>query len=301
MKIYMSEAYLDFYEVLASRSRLQIIQLLAESDMSVKELAEKIGISSSIITKHVRKLESANIITSSLVNKNGSSHRICKLLNTTYELQGNFTINRGRKYKNFHQISIPVGHFTDLNAQPPCGLAGTEAIIGELDEPKVMWTPERANAQLVWISDGYIEYKIPNYMRESQKLVEIEISGEFGSEAAGYNDDWPSSIRVFLNEMKICKFTTPGDFGEKRGEITPEWWTNNQYGILVVIRINKSGVFVNGEKKSDITTSDFDKNCEFWKLSFNPEPLKENGGGLTIFGEKFGYHPQDIIFKLYYE
>lgn len=63
------------YEALASKVRLQIIQLLSKSKMNIKELATELKLSSAIVTMHVKKLENANIVkTERLGNKKN-----CKL------------------------------------------------------------------------------------------------------------------------------------------------------------------------------------------------------------------------------
>lgn len=301
MKISMNTTSLSYFEALASKTRLEIIRLLSEKDMNIKELANALGISSSIMTKHIRKLENAKIITTNTICKDGSRYKVCTLLNTITEIQPTFKINRGAEPETCYEISIPVGQFTDLFAIPPCGIANEEQMIGDLDDPIRMLAPDRFSAELIWIGEGFIEYTIPNYLREKQTLTALEISGEFGSETAGYNDDWPSHITVKLNEKNICSFTTPGDIGGRRGSLTPDWWRNNQYGILIIIRINKRGVFVNGEKKSNVTISDLNAHCDRWKLRFEVNAPSQDGGGLTIFGKKFGNYAQDLLFQEYYE
>lgn len=300
MKMSMTQEYLPFYKALASQTRLEIIQLLCEKDMNVKDLAEALGISSSIMTKHIRQMEEAKIITTNLVKRDNSLQKICTLLNTSYEINVPFHNNRRDKQAKHHTTHLPVGQFTDFSAEPPCGMASKEKVIGDIDNPNHMMSPERMDAQLIWITGGFIEYKLPNHIRDRRKLKEIEISGEFGSEAPGFNDHWPSNIRVILNGRHICTFTTPGDLGERKGMMTPKWWRNSQYGILVVIRIIDDGVYVNGDRKSTIDINEFDTSCSAWTIRFEVEQMSKRGGGMTIFGEKFGNCPQAIIFKQYF-
>lgn len=300
MKIYMSPEYLPFYEALSSETRLNIIRLLCEKDMNVKELADALGVSSSIMTRHIRKLEEVRIIKTDYAKKEGSRQKVCTLLNTFYEVKVPFQNNRRDQQTESHTTSLPVGYFTDIFAEPPCGMASGDNIIGDLDDPARMMSPERMNAQLIWIANGYIEYKLPNYLRDRLVLSEIELSGEFGSEAPGFCDHWPSKIKVYLNGLPLCTFTTPGDIGENKGLLTPKWWPNCQYGILVVIRITKQGVFVNGEKQSKVGLSDFGTSYSGWTIRFEVEWISEKGGGMTIFGEKFGNCPQGLVFKEYY-
>ncbi len=57
MQLDISNESLPVYEALASSVRLKIIQLLSLNKMSVKELASELGLSSAIVTMHVKKLE----------------------------------------------------------------------------------------------------------------------------------------------------------------------------------------------------------------------------------------------------
>lgn len=300
MNIFMTETYLEFFEALASKTRLKIISLLAIKDMNIKELAEELGLSSAIVTKHIQKLEKTEIISTSLVNKNGSLHKMCILLYTSYEIERPIHKENTDLTKKCYTVNLPVGQFSKIKCIPPCGLASEFAIIGDLDKPRQMISPERYMANLVWFGGGYVEYKLPNYSLEQQKITDIEISAEFGSESVGFCDDWISTIDVYLNNIKICDFTTPGDFGNKRGLLTPLWWENNQYGILIVIKINDSGVYVNGRKIKNVNINDFNNMSEDWSLKFETNKISDHGGGITIFGEKFGNYNQNIVFKQYF-
>lgn len=50
----------------------------------------------------------------------------------------------------------------------------------------------------------------------------------------------------------------PGDFGDKRGKYTPDWWKleGSQYGLLKNFYITNEGSFIDGVKISDVTISD---------------------------------------------
>jgi predicted transcriptional regulator len=58
---------------------------------------------------------------------------------------------------------------------------------------------------------------------------------------------------------------------------------------------------VNGEKKSDITLNDFDTSCSKWVVRFSTGNQTKEGGGLTIFGEKFGNYAQNLVVREYYK
>ena len=103
--------------------------------------------------------------------------------------------------------------------------------------------------------------------------------------------------------MKIAQWTSPGDFGSVRGVFTPDWWYPNwnQYGLLKILVINKSGTFIDGLQVSDISVKDF--NLDYKSvIKFKMEVAEDAAhvGGLTIFGKGFGNYNQDISVRINY-
>jgi len=299
MRIKASEEWLSVYEALASKVRLQIINILAHGPKNIKELADALDLSSAIMTMHVRKLEKAGIICSKRVKSNGGIQKLCSLAIDRLEIDFPKALDSERKY---HEIIIPVGHYTNFNIFPTCGLATKEKVIGYFDDPRYFLDVERVNAKILWFMKGYIEYKIPNYLMTNQELDELEISMELGSEAPGYNNNWPSKLNFYINGKLVGQWTSPGDFGDKRGRFTPAWWSSdiNQYGLLKVLKINQKGSWIDGVKLSNVTLDDL--NIGQNSLDFRIEVSEEDGepGGLTIYGAGFGNYDQDIIVRLYY-
>ena len=123
MKIKISEKHLPVFEALASGVRLKIINLLSQRSMNIKELAQNLSLSSAILTMHIRKLEDAGIIKSERVKINGAIHKICSLDMDLIEIE--FPKNKDSDLKTYEFI-LPVGHYTDFNVTPTCGLATTE-------------------------------------------------------------------------------------------------------------------------------------------------------------------------------
>jgi predicted transcriptional regulator len=298
MLLYVTRENLPFFEALASDTRLDVIRLLSDGDMNIKELAQAVGISSPIMLKHVRKLEEANIIKTRMVSRNGSVSKMCTLLVTEYKFQLPF---RKMNLHECHETHIPVGQYTNIEVYPTCGLVSEKDIIGQLDDPRYFLEPERVNAEAIWFTTGFVEYSIPNYLMPNQRAEEIELSFEISSEAPGFNDEWPSDICISLNGTALCEWTSPGDFGERRGILTPQWWTGNQYGLLKILRISRNGVFLDGEKVRGITLQDvIDPTAKRWILRFEVLPNAVNAGGLTLFGSKFGNYRQGILVRTFY-
>ena len=70
---------MPLYDALASEVRWRIMELIAEQEMSVKDIAAQIKLSPSIVTMHIRKLEQAELIGSRRVRRNGGTHKMCFL------------------------------------------------------------------------------------------------------------------------------------------------------------------------------------------------------------------------------
>ena len=300
MKINATEKSLPVFEALASDVRLKIVGLLAEKAMNIKELAEALHLSSAIITMHVRKLESGNIIKCERTITNRAVQKLCHLAADIIEIK--FPAGNGGS-RQFHEFSVPVGHYTDISAVPTCGLATPEKVIGHFDDPRYFFDPERVNAEILWFTEGYVEYRVPNYLLSVQQPEELEISLELSSEAPGVNSTWPSDITFYINGIMIGMWTSPGDFGGNRGKFTPEWWSLNvgQYGLYKVIRINSEGTFIDGMKTSETKLSDISIRERYWTFRMAVLPDSRHVGGLTVFGRGFGNYSQDILFRLYYK
>ncbi|MFB5678232.1 ArsR/SmtB family transcription factor [Paenibacillus terreus] len=299
MELDISEKSLPVYEALASEVRLNVIRLLADSPMNIRELAEALGLSSAIMTMHVKKLEKAALITTKMLPGRGGVQKVCSLavgsIHITLPLHEQDT-------RQFHQTEISVGHYTDFDIEPTCGLATVEKIIGEFDEPRYFLDSERVNAKILWFGQGHIEYKIPNFLLASQKPEELEITMELSSEAPSTNDNWPSDISFYLNDVKLGVWTSPGDFGDNRGKYTPSWWPDviNQYGLLKRLRVTADGTYMDGNRISDITLDEVVIARKQWKFRIAVSEDAEHIGGVTLFGTGFGNYNQDIVFRLYY-
>lgn len=131
----------------------------------------------------------------------------------------------------------------------------------------------------------------------------LEVSIEMCSEAPHYKNDWPSDITMWINDIEVGTWTSPGDFWGRRGRNNPQWWpdTINQYGLLKYWRVNSTGTYVDDLKLSDKTIDDFNvETNDFISVKFGIKENAKNIGGISIFGKSFGDYPQDIIMKIEY-
>ncbi|KQX67275.1 ArsR/SmtB family transcription factor [Paenibacillus sp. Root444D2] len=290
--------WLPLYEALASDVRLKILELLAEQEMNVKELAHMLELSSAIVTMHVKKLEAGGLIQTALIRKQGGTHKMCKLAISLIEMRLPRPVEQQRV---FDEVAIPVGHYTRFEVHPTCGLATADHVIGQYDDPRFFFEPERMHAKILWFGSGFVEYRIPNYVLPGQPLEEIEISLEIGSEAPGIEANWPSDIHFYVNDVLLGYWTSPGDSGHGRGQLTPAWWPDsiNQYGWLKIIRVTEQGTFLDGQQLSAVSIKDIPMSRNEWTLRLEVPSHATHVGGLTLYGEGFGNYNRDILFRTY--
>lgn len=126
---------------------------------------------------------------------------------------------------------------------------------------------------------------------------------EICSEASGYNETYQSDISFFINDKRLCVYTSPGDFGARYGKFTPDWWykESTKYGLLVTIAVTDKGIWLNGELvNKNITLNDLNlSNGNRILLRIEVEENAKHKGGFNIFGEKFGDYDIPIVFTAY--
>ena len=203
---------------------------------------------------------------------------------------------------NAIEVAMPIGLYTSCEVSAPCGLCSPHGIIGLLDVPGTFLDPERMNAGLIWFTRGFVEYQFPNNARHVGKAVTaLECSLELSSEAPGAPPNWPSDITVAVNGRELGGWTSPGDFGDRRGLYTPDWWKlkGSQYGMLKSFRVTPEGAFVDGVRISSLTPKDLDLSAHHSiRLRIEVKPDARHPGGVNIFGRGFGNYDQDIVLRL---
>ncbi len=297
----LSEAE-EIFKALSTPMRLRIMELIYENDhLSMNDLAETLGLTNSAISLHVSKLESAGLVK---IQTTSGRRGIMKLVRPLYS-RLIVDLAPQSSTRTCYQDDISVGHYTYADVHPTCGLANTNNIIGELDDPRVFSYPERFMAGILWIGWGSVVYNLPNRLRAGQTLTELHISFEISSECPENNDDYPSDIYFEINGIPLGKWISPGDYGLRRGILSPPWWPEllNQYGLLKTLIINNEGTFIDGSHEiSKVTIRDLhiDYNSSI-DLKFSVPRDTANCGGMTLFGSEFGDYSQSIRVKAYYQ
>ena len=284
---------------LASKIRLDILDLLKDKKLNVSDIAKKLGIPQSTVSTNLKFLEEAGLVKVEIASGKKGAQKLCSPCYEEIVFQ--LPSMKREPQENIIEVEMPVGLYTDFKVSPPCGLCSKEKIIGFLDTPSSFHEPGRGMASLLWFERGFVEYKFPNNLPVNKELKKFEVSMELCSEALDIDENWPSDITVWVNSVEVGTWTSPGDFTGKRGKLTPEWWklAGSQYGLLKRWGVSKEGTFVDGVKVSEIKIANLGiKNHTSIKTKIGVKEDAKNVGGLNIFGSSFGNYAQDIVMRL---
>ncbi|MDB5589452.1 MAG: ArsR family transcriptional regulator [Devosia sp.] len=286
---------------LASTIRIRILKLLhVHGPMNGNDIAEKLELPQSTVSTNIQILEEAGLIRTETQKARKGNQKICH--STFDEVLVMFKEDISQQRSNGIEVSMPLGLYTSCEVSAPCGLCSSEGIIGLLDVPDTFLDPERMKTGLIWFTRGYVEYQFPNNAKLAQNKIEsMEFSMELSSEVPGTSADWPSDITLSVNGTEIGTWMSPGDFGDKRGVYTPDWWKlkGSQYGKLKSWRVTHDGSFVDGMKISPISLVDLDlENHHSIRLRIAVKADAKHPGGINIFGKGFGNYDQDIVLRL---
>ncbi|WP_421726054.1 ArsR/SmtB family transcription factor [Bauldia sp.] len=294
----------DVLRGLASTVRVRILGLLHENGaLNVNDISRLLSLPQSTIATNVQVLEKAGLIDTDTVKARKGHQKICSA--RFDEILIRFDVEKANPDDNSVEVAMPLGLYTSCDVTAPCGLCSTEGVIGMLDVPDFFLDPDRVRAALIWFGRGHVEYKFPNNAKLANAAVDtIELSMELSSEVLGTDPDWPSDITVWINNVAVGTWTSPGDYGDKRGAYTPSWWrmSGSQYGKLKKWTIGTDGTLVDGVRVSDVTVGDLDlPNHHSIRVRIGIDPNADHPGGVNIFGRGFGNYDQDIVMRLTFD
>lgn len=294
-----NEKALDVFNALSHVDRLKIIELIDYKEVPISKIKDNLQISAPSLSKHLKILENAGLIQLKYGAKDQWKQKFVSLKTD------NIAIHFPQKlFPDLSKIreTVKIGHFIDFDARPSCGMATKSQIIGRIDDPKSFLNQKRVNASIIWLSQGFIEYRIPKPLKNGEEIALLDISLELASEFSISNNTWPTNLKIILNDIPVATVTIPGNFSDVRGKYTPDWWADDfsQYGLLKHIRITQSDTSVDGVKVSDFTLKDtLIEEKDFISFKIETEQCQNRYGGLTIFGSNWGNHHQDINFDFY--
>lgn len=286
---------------LGSEIRIEILKLLIKNGrMSMNDLARASGITGGALTPHVRRLEAADLVR---INADNSEHGNVKICEPHIEKML-FDFSRLHGSRDEFYSHLRAGQYSRCLVYPTCGLSTARELLGKVDEPRYFTHQKRFEADMLWFTEGFVEYMIPCTIPKRARITRLDISAEISSEAPGSNANWPSDIHFYLNDTLLGVWTSPGDFADVPGLFTPDWWFSNwnQYGLLKTLSIRSDGTYMDDEFLSPATPESLHLNPRrpmYFRMAV-PDTA-EHIGGLTIFGRDFGNYNQDIEFHIVYE
>jgi predicted transcriptional regulator len=284
---------------LASQVRLKILEILRAGDKNVNEITHEMGLPQSTVATNIMILEEARLIETKSIKANKGTQKVCSALYDEFIVE----FAEQQRANDVIEVEMPIGLFIDYEVSPPCGMCSVDKIIGFLDTPASFLDPERVKAGLLWFEKGHVLYQFPNNALYQEKPVRrLEVTAEVSSETPGTNPRWRSDITLWVNGVEIGTWISPGDFGDKRGTYTPEWWKleGSQYGLNKVWSVTDTGSYIDGIQVSGVCVSDLKlADHHSIKVKMGIKADAQNVGGMNIFGRGFGNYDQDIVLRLY--
>ena len=289
---------------LASQARVDILGLLIRNGpTNVNVIADSLHLPQSSVSSNIKILEETGLVLTETRKARKGIQKICRAV--YHELIITFKNDMRAERDDHIEVAMPLGLYSHCEATAPCGICSTEGVIGLLDVPSAFLEPDRMKTALLWFTCGFVEYQFPNNINlVGKKCGSLEVSFEVSSEVPGTDPNWPSDISVSINGVELGNWTSPGDFGDKRGLFTPSWWklAGSQYGMLKTWSVNSKGTYVDGVKISNVKLADLELGAHrSIRLRIEVKPDAKHPGGINIFGRGFGNYNQDIVLRLYDE
>lgn len=289
---------------LSSIDKLKILQLLSVRPMTLSELSRSLDLAVSTVSFHVDALVKAQLIFISYEPGVKGHVKLCT--KATHNLYIDFdmvTNNDDTLLNSKETIEMPIGNFVDFCVQSPCGMAGSKEQLVENDNPDAFFSPNRSQAELIWFQSGYVSYAFPtHFLKNNVNYNRISFSMELCSETVYFRNDWPSDITLWINDVEIATYTSPGDFGGRRGKYTPDYWFINstQYGVLRRWTVTNTGVYIDNKLVNrHVTFKDLKlKENNKIKLTIGIKDDATYKGGINLFGKNFGDYPQAIVMTI---
>jgi len=290
----------EMFRALASGTRLQILRLLSKREMNINEIGHALEVNMPTVSKHVQTLEQAGLVECEYMAGTQGTQKRCRLRARRLVLCFD---DENAPLDQVEEFAMPIGLYSLATPSPTCGLVSSEGFIGLADEPQSFLLPERYQAQMLWMSAGFVEYVFPNKVPTSVDIWKAELQLEVCSESPDFNNDYPSDITVWINGVEIGTWTSPGDFGGKRGRLNPAWWNDHgtQFGALKVFSVNTEGAYLDGLPASNATVRDamvFPHQPITVRIGVKPDA--RHPGGFNLFGRGFGNYQQDLLLRLHY-
>ena len=287
---------------LSSQDRINIIKSLLVDSKNLTTLSKELNIPMTSLSRHIDILADAKLIFLNYQPGPKGHTKYCALATLGYSVSFS-SLHTKTDAPIIYSVELPIGMFSHCHIEAPCGMLSSENKIADFDEPSNFFNPERYNAECLWFDKGFISYNFPTPPKEKREgLSEINFSFEICSETNCYNNNWPSDITIKINKTEILTFTSPGDFGGRRGKYTPQFWpiSSTQFGMLKYVTINNHGAFLDNQLINENIKFDDLRLFEgsSIQLSIGIKDTAKYKGGINLFGKNFGDYPQGIKMTL---
>ncbi|ANS75687.1 ArsR family transcriptional regulator [Paenibacillus yonginensis] len=288
---------------LSTRSRVDILRLLVSRNLNVIEISELLKLPVSTVANNIRVLEAAKLINTELLPASRGAMKVCSRNYDDIHIALNQEKSIPKGDIRVYEVDVPIGHYSDCEVTPTCGMANAEGMIIREDEPASFYHPKHISAQIMWFRKGYVEYLLPMEIPAGSRIEALELSMEMCSEAPNYDNNWPSDISVWINGVEIGMWTCPGDFGDRRGKLNPSWWLDwsTQYGLLKTWKVDRDKTTLDMEKISSVNLSqlNLDQSPKV-RLRIGIKPDAVHQGGINLFGRQFGDYEQNLVMKVHF-
>ncbi|WP_405156767.1 ArsR/SmtB family transcription factor [Paenibacillus sp. FSL K6-0108] len=288
---------------LSTRSRVDILRLLIFQNLNIVEIAEALKLPVSTVASNIKVLEAAKLINTELLPASRGAMKVCSRNYDDIHIALNLEKAIPKGDIQVYEVDMPIGHYSDCEVSPTCGMANGEGMIIREDEPASFYHPKHVGAQIMWFRKGYVEYLMPLEIPAEAVIESLELSMEICSEAPNYDHNWPSDISVWVNGVEIGMWTCPGDFGDRRGKLNPAWWFewSTQYGLLKTWRVDKTKTTLDMEKISAVDLDQLNlKDSHKLRVRIGIKPDAIHQGGVNLFGRQFGDYDQNIKMTVHY-
>ncbi|SDK15857.1 ArsR family transcriptional regulator [Paenibacillus marchantiae] len=288
---------------LSTRSRVDILRLLISQNLNIVEIAEALKLPVSTVASNIKVLEAARLINTELLPASRGAMKVCSRNYDDIHIALNLEKAIPKGDIQVYEVDMPIGHYSDCEVSPTCGMANGEGMIIREDEPASFYHPKHVGAQIMWFRKGYVEYLMPLEIPAEAVIESLELSMEICSEAPNYDHNWPSDISVWINGVEIGMWTCPGDFGDRRGKLNPAWWFewSTQYGLLKTWRVDKNKTTLDMERISAVDLAQLNlQNSHKLRVRIGMKPDAVHQGGVNLFGRQFGDYDQNIKMTVHY-
>lgn len=289
-------------KALSSPMRVKMIALLCIRPMNVNELAEALSLPVSTAALNVRQLEEAGLIATEIQPGIRGAMKLCSRKIDSVSMRLTPEMQDGVNALTLH---LPIGSYSAADGiQSECGIVSDHAWIGETNTPRAFYHPDRFSAQMLWFKSGELEYRFSLSEIDPAQVAFLEFSMEISSNAPLYREDFKSDIHVSVNGITLGAWTSPGDYGGRRGRLNPSWWsdTSSQFGLLKTWRVDDTCSLLDGERISGVTLHDLNLGgADYISLRIGVSADSAHVGGLNLFGDKFGDFAQGIVMRVGYE